>query len=79
MESAGQRPPCHADRESSPGTNHIEELTFAGIKQSIRGQKRRLQYRKAGIGNRDGALDCRYDDRERLPVEVADGDGQRNQ
>ena len=59
MQTAGHRPPRHADGEAHLGADGVKKFAAAGVEQGIGGQECSLQQGKLRIGNRDGPLDGR--------------------
>ena len=53
---------------------HVHQLAAAGVHQRVGEQERRLQQRELLVGDRDVPLDGLDGHRQRLPVEIADGD-----
>src|SRR5580693_1598637 len=79
MERTGSRPPEHDEYESAPCAHSIEHAAADRVKQGVWNQKSELQPGELLIAERNGLLDCRDGDGQRLPVEVADGNRNRDQ
>lgn len=79
LAGASQRPPEHDQHQAAPRPQNVDELVPARVHHGVGREEGRLQLRRLRIRDRDLALNRLNSHRQRLPVEVADGDGRRKQ
>src|ERR1700679_3441036 len=79
MERAGSRPPEHDEYESAPCAHHIEHAAADRVEQSVWNEKSKLQPGELLIAERDCFLYRRDGHRKGLPVEVTNGNRNRDQ
>ncbi len=73
MRGTGQRPRHHDHEEPAARAQAIDQDAATRVHQAVGGEERDLQPREVGIAERNFLLDGGDGDRERLPVEIADG------
>ena len=71
---AGERPRDHDDQEAAARPEPIDERAAAGVHHPVGGEKGDLQPREVRVAERDLLLNRRDGDRQRLTIQVADGD-----
>ena len=74
MRRAGERPRDHDDEEAAARSEPIDQRAAAGVHDAVGGEERDLQPREVGVAERDLLLNGRDGNRERLAIQVADGD-----
>ena len=79
MARARQRPEQHDRQETRTGPDDIHQPAATGVHQRVRDQEARLQERELRVGDGDVLLDGLDRHRQRLPIEIADGDGRADQ
>src|SRR6185437_10476255 len=78
MERTRNRPPKHDEQKSAARSQDVEHSAAYCIQQGVGNQERKLQPRKLLITERYRLLDCGYSNRQRLSIEIANGDRRRN-
>ena len=71
---ARERPENHDAQKTAPRSQPVQEQATADIHQAVGDQKRRIQTRLDLVAERDVHLDRLNRPRQRLPVQIADGD-----
>ena len=71
---ARERPGDHDDQEAAARPEAVDERAAAGVHHPVGGEKRDLQPREVGVAERDLLLNRGDGDRQRLTIQVADGD-----
>src|ERR1017187_155135 len=79
MQSTRNGPPKHDQHKAASRSQAVEQTSSDGVERCIREEKRGLQIRELLIGDWDIVLDGRDGHRQRLAVEIADGDRYRNE
>ena len=69
----GQRPRDHDHEQTALGAERVDERAAAGVHQRICQEKRHLEMRELRVGERDVALNGGNRHRQRLAIQVADG------
>ena len=72
---AGQRPPHHDDEEAQARPERVDQLPADDVHQAVGEQKGGIEVGERLVGDRNLLSDLPDGHRQRLPVEVADGDG----
>ena len=76
---AGQRPEHHDDREAPARAQGVQQPAARRVHERVGDEERRLQERELLVGDGDLPLDGLDGDGQRLPVQVADGDGRADE
>jgi len=79
MTGAGERPEDHDAKKSAAGPQFVQQHAAADIHQAVGDQKRGIEAGLDFIAERDVGLNRLNRPRQRLPVEVTDGNGGADQ